>query len=67
MSQPQEQLTETLKKYSTVYLITPGHIDRVQLVKNATIAARNAGVTYLLVVSVPIAERSDLVFGNQYF
>lgn len=64
MGMPLEQLTSILKDYATVYLVTPGSDERVSLIKNATVAARDSGVGYILVVSLPIAIRPDKIFGK---
>lgn len=55
MGESKESLTNTLKKYNAAYLVTPGHIDRARLVRNAVLAAKEAKIDYILVVSIPTA------------
>lgn len=58
-------LTETLKGYDSVYLVVPGHEDRTQLALNGLEAAKEAGVGFVLVLSV-LTAGSDSVFGKQF-
>ncbi|EAR98696.1 Trk system potassium uptake protein TrkA, amine-terminal domain protein (macronuclear) [Tetrahymena thermophila SB210] len=66
MSQSQAELARILSNYTSVYLVTPGHIDRTQITINAIQAAKQANVQYLLVVSVTCADNQDVLFGRQF-
>lgn len=51
---------------SAVYLIAPSTADRAELVLNGINAARTAGVSNLLVLSVATADDLSTVFGKQF-
>jgi uncharacterized protein YbjT (DUF2867 family) len=59
-----DELTETLKEFDRVYLVTPGHEDRTKLVLNALEACKAAAVEFALILSVATVD-TDSVFGNQ--
>ena len=59
------KLTETLKGYDSVYLVVPGHEDRTQLTINGLEAAKDAGVGFVLVLSV-LTTGTDSIFGKQF-
>mmetsp|Transcript_20305 Transcript_20305/g.38459 ORF Transcript_20305/g.38459 Transcript_20305/m.38459 type:complete len:298 (-) Transcript_20305:136-1029(-) len=63
MGKPQE-LTEVLKDFDRVFIVTPGHEDRTKLVLNALDACKNASVEYALILSIPTVE-TDTIFGKQ--
>lgn len=52
-----------MRGYEAVYLVTPGHIDRAEITLNAARAAKEAGVRYILTVSVPVVGL-DNTFGR---
>ena len=60
-----EELTSTLKGVHALFVVTPGAEQRVQLTINAVEAGKAAGVTFVLVVSVPTADLTDTIFGRQ--
>ena len=57
-------LTALLRQYDCVFLVTPGHEDRVKITLNAIHAAKDAHVPYTLVVSMVTAD-TDTIFGRQ--
>eukprot|EP00118_Oscarella_pearsei_P021056 m.234011 g.234011 ORF g.234011 m.234011 type:complete len:175 (+) comp40102_c3_seq5:901-1425(+) len=54
-----DELVTVLKGAQAAFIVTPGHADRVRLAINAAEAAKEAGVKFLLVVSVLTAELTD--------
>lgn len=58
-------LTQTLKGFDSVYLVVPGHENRTQLAINGLQAAKQAGVNFVLVLSVATAG-TDSIFGQQF-
>ncbi|KAL4438583.1 hypothetical protein ABPG74_015481 [Tetrahymena malaccensis] len=65
MSSEEDALAEKLKGFESVLINSPGHIDRTKITINASKAAKKAGVQYILVVSVLVAE-NDVLFGKQF-
>jgi len=59
-----EELTEVLKDFDRVFIVTPGHEDRTKLVLNALDACKNASIEYALILSIPTVE-TDTIFGKQ--
>ena len=47
-------------------LVTPGTENRAELARNAIDAARAAGTTFIVVVSIVTADLIDTVFGKQF-
>ena len=60
-----ENLKSALKGVDSLYIVTPGAKDRAPLTIATAEAAKEAGVKFLLVVSVPTANLTDTVFGAQ--
>jgi len=58
-------LAKTLKGFDAVYLVVPGHAERTQLAIDGIEAAKEAGIKFLLVLSVTTAG-TDSVFGKQF-
>jgi uncharacterized protein YbjT (DUF2867 family) len=58
-------LAMTLKGYDAAYLVIPGDIDRTQLGINGIEAAKEAGVKFLLVLSV-LSVGTETIFGRQF-
>ena len=63
MGKPKE-LSEVLKDFNRVFIVTPGHEDRTTLVLNALDACKAASVEYALILSIPTVE-TDTIFGKQ--
>lgn len=63
MGKPKE-LTQVMKDFDRVFIVTPGHEDRTQLVLNALDACKDASVEYALILSIPTVE-TDTIFGKQ--
>jgi len=61
-----EKLKSTLKGVHTLYIVTPGVENRAQLTIATAQAAKEAGVKHLLVVSSPLAEVTDSVYGQNF-
>jgi uncharacterized protein YbjT (DUF2867 family) len=57
-------LTETLKGFDSAFLVVPGHEQHTELAINAIEAAKEAGLKFLLVLSV-LTSGTDSVFGKQ--
>ena len=66
MGGDRDKLVSTLKGVDAVFIVTPGTKDRAELAIAAAEAARDAGVKFLLVVSVPTADLPDTIFGAQF-
>ena len=60
-----ENLKSVLKGVDSLYIVTPGAKDRAPLTIATAEAAKEAGVKFLLVVSVPTANLTDTIFGAQ--
>ena len=60
-----ENLKGALKGVDSLYIVTPGAQNRTQLTIATAEAAKEAGVKFLLVVSVLTANLTDTVFGAQ--
>ena len=60
-----DQLKEPLKGVDVLYIVTPGAEDRAPLTIRTAEAAKEAGVKFILVVSVPTVIFPDTVFGKQ--
>ena len=60
-----DKLKETLKGVDALYIIAPGTENRADLVIATAEAAKEAGVKFLLVLSVSTADLTDTIFGRQ--
>ena len=60
-----ENLKRVLKEVDSLYIVIPGAKDRTALTVATAEAAKEAGVKFLLVLSVPTANLTDTVFGAQ--
>ncbi|XP_011406334.1 PREDICTED: uncharacterized protein LOC105314089 [Amphimedon queenslandica] len=60
-----DQLKEPLKGVDVLYIVTPGAEDRASLTIRTAEAAKEAGVKFILVVSVPTVILPDTIFGKQ--
>ena len=60
-----DQLKESLKGVDALYIVTPGTENRVPLAIRTAEAAKEAGVKFILVVSVPTVIFPDTTFGKQ--
>jgi uncharacterized protein YbjT (DUF2867 family) len=58
-------LTQTFRGFDSVFLVVPGHEDRTQLAINGLEAAKDAGVRFVLVLSV-LTSGTDSIFGKQF-
>ncbi|KAL4487221.1 hypothetical protein ABPG72_017940 [Tetrahymena utriculariae] len=65
MNSEEDVLAEKLKGFESVLINSPGHIDRAKITINASKAAKKAGVQYILVVSVLVAD-NEVLFGKQF-
>jgi len=60
-------LAAAMAGVDTVYIVVPGHPDRVALAAAGVDAAKAAGLTHIVVVSVPSVKSSgDLIFKKQF-
>jgi uncharacterized protein YbjT (DUF2867 family) len=60
-----DALTAVLKGFDTAFLVTPGHEQRTELGTNAIEAAKEAGVKFIILVSV-LTSGTDSIFGKQF-
>jgi uncharacterized protein YbjT (DUF2867 family) len=60
-----DRLTEALKGFESVFLVVPGHEQRTELAINGIEAAKDAGVKFVLLLSV-VTSGTDSVFGQQF-
>ena len=60
-----QQLIGIFRGVDALYIVTPGTENRAELAISTAEAAKEAGVNFILVVSVPTAELTDTVFGKQ--
>ena len=60
-----EKLKEIFKGVDALFIVTPGAEDRAPLTIKTAEAAKEAGVKFILVVSVPSFVFSDTIFGKQ--
>jgi uncharacterized protein YbjT (DUF2867 family) len=58
-------LTETLKGFDSAFLVVPGSEQRTELAINAIEAAKEAGLKFLLVLSV-LTSGTESIFGKQF-
>eukprot|EP00731_Ephydatia_muelleri_P016506 Em0009g930a len=66
MGGDRDKLVTTLKGVDALFIVTPGTKDRAELAISTAEAARDAGVKFLLVVSVLTADLTDTIFGAQF-
>ncbi|KAL4438582.1 hypothetical protein ABPG74_015480 [Tetrahymena malaccensis] len=66
MAQDQLELTQKLKDYNILFIVTPGHVNRSYLSINTIQAAQKAKVEYILIVSVPSVNHPETIFGGQF-
>ena len=67
MTAPEDELATALKDVDTVFIVTPGPTEeRGKIALNAARASKKANVPFTVVVSVPIADKSDTIFGKQF-
>ena len=59
-------LVKTLDGVESLFIVTPGTRQRAELAISAAEAAKEAGVKFLLVVSVLTADLTDTIFGSQF-
>ena len=60
------KLTKTLSGVESLFIVTPGTKERAEIAIATAEAAKEAGVKFLLVVSVLTADLTDTVFGAQF-
>jgi uncharacterized protein YbjT (DUF2867 family) len=60
-----DALTTALKGFDTAFLVIPGHEQRTELGINAIKAAKEAGVKFVVVLSV-VTCGADSIFGKQF-
>ena len=60
------ELVNTFKGVDALYIVTSGTENRAELTITTAEAAKEAGVKYILVVSVCSADNPDTVFGKQF-
>lgn len=58
-------LSETLKGFDGVFVVVPGHEQRIELALNVIKAAKEAGVNFILMLSV-LTSGTDTIFGKQF-
>ena len=66
MGGDRDKLVSTLKGVDALFIVTPGTKARAELSIATAEAARDAGVKFLLVVSVLTADLTDTIFGAQF-
>ncbi|KAL4469891.1 hypothetical protein ABPG72_006531 [Tetrahymena utriculariae] len=62
----QQKLANILSKFKVIFLVTPGHPDRINLAINTINAAKKANVKYVIMVSDTSAHNYDTIFGKQF-
>jgi uncharacterized protein YbjT (DUF2867 family) len=60
-----DALTAALKGFDTAFLVIPGHEQRTELGINAIESAKEAGVKFIVVLSV-LTSGTDSIFGTQF-
>ena len=60
-----DKLVQTLAGVNALYIVTPGAENRAELTIATAEAAKKAGVKYVVVVSVLMADLTDTIFGRQ--
>ena len=66
MGGDRDKLVTTLRGVDALFIVTPGTKDRAELAISTAEAAKDAGVKFLLVVSVLTADLTNTVFGAQF-
>ncbi|CAM9324717.1 unnamed protein product, partial [Ectocarpus fasciculatus] len=66
MAAERSVLSKNLSSADRVFIVTPGSQDRTDLAINAVNACRDAGVGYMLVLSVCSAAKSGTIFADQF-
>lgn len=66
MSSQQAVLAASLSTSDRVFVVTPGHVNRAEMAINAINACRDAGVGYMLVLSVASVVRPGTIFADQF-
>ncbi|KAL5481888.1 hypothetical protein EMCRGX_G022152 [Ephydatia muelleri] len=66
MGGDRDKLVTTLRGVDALFIVTPGTKARAELAISTAEAARDAGVKFLLVVSVLTADLTDTIFGAQF-
>lgn len=61
-----DSLVEVFKNVHSLYIVTPGAEDRADLTINAAQAGKAAGVKHIMVVSTPMAQFPETIFGKQF-
>ena len=61
-----DTLINTFKGVDALYIVTPGTENRAALTIHTAEAAKEAGVKFILVVSLPTASLTDTIFGQQF-
>ena len=61
-----DTLINTFKGVDALYIVTPGAKNRVALTIPTAEAAKEAGVKFILVVSIPTVNHTDTIFGQQF-
>ena len=61
-----QQLVGIFRGVDALYIVTPGTENRAELAISTAEAAKEAGVKFILVVSLLTAELTDTVFGKQF-
>jgi uncharacterized protein YbjT (DUF2867 family) len=59
-------LTAALQGFDSVYLVIPGHEERTELGLSGLEAAKEAGVKFVLLLSVLTADETTTIFGRQF-
>ncbi|EWS73655.1 NmrA family protein (macronuclear) [Tetrahymena thermophila SB210] len=62
----QQKLANILSKFDVLFIVTPGHTDRINLTINTINAAKQANVKYIVMVSDTSAHNYDTIFGKQF-
>ena len=60
-----QALSKTLADFGSVFVVVPGHEDRTNLAINAIEAAKEAGVKFVLMLSV-LTSGTESIFGKQF-
>ena len=66
MGGDRDKLVTTLTGVDALFIVTPGTKDRAELAISTAEAARDAGVKFILAVSVVTADLTDTIFGAQF-
>ncbi|KAL4486865.1 hypothetical protein ABPG72_009629 [Tetrahymena utriculariae] len=66
MNLSNQELSKILFGYKTVFIVTPGSANHLELTLNAINACKAAHISYVLVVSIPAADNQSIQLGRDF-